>query len=64
MDRFEVRTKIEKDLQEAGLLEKTEPYTNKVAFRNAPTSDRAQTVDAVVSENGSTCQTGLGSSRK
>lgn len=32
MDRFEVRKKIEKDLQEAGLLEKTEPYTNKVGF--------------------------------
>lgn len=32
MDRFEVRRKIEKDLQEAGLLEKTEPYTNKVGF--------------------------------
>jgi len=30
MDRFEVRKQIEKDLEAAGLLEKTEPYTNKV----------------------------------
>ena len=32
MDRFEVRTQIEKDLEAAGLLEKTEAYTNKVGF--------------------------------
>ncbi|MDR0559877.1 MAG: valine--tRNA ligase [Prevotellaceae bacterium] len=32
MDRFEARKKIELDLQEAGLLEKAEPYTNKVGF--------------------------------
>lgn len=32
MDRFEVRKRIEKDLEAAGLLEKTEPYTNKVGF--------------------------------
>lgn len=32
MDRFEVRKQIEKDLEEAGLLEKVEPYTNKVGF--------------------------------
>ena len=32
MDRFEVRAKIEKDLEIAGLLEKSEPYTNKVGF--------------------------------
>ena len=32
MDRFDVRKQIEKDLEEAGLLEKTEPYTNKVGF--------------------------------
>lgn len=32
MDRFEVRAKIEKDLEAAGLLEKIEPYTNKVGF--------------------------------
>jgi valyl-tRNA synthetase len=31
-DRFEVRKQIEKDLQAAGLLEKVEPYTNKVGF--------------------------------
>lgn len=30
MDRFDVRKKIEKDLEGAGLLEKTEVYTNKV----------------------------------
>ncbi len=30
MDRFEVRRTIEKDLAEAGLLEKVEPYVNKV----------------------------------
>ena len=30
MDRFAVRKQIEKDLAEAGLLEKTEDYTNKV----------------------------------
>lgn len=30
MDRFDVRKRIEKDLQEAGLLERTEPYVNKV----------------------------------
>ena len=32
MDRFEVRRQIEKDLDEAGLLEKVEAYTNKVGF--------------------------------
>ena len=32
MDRFEVRKQIEKDLQSAGLLEKVEPYVNKVGF--------------------------------
>ena len=32
MDRFDVREKIEADLQAAGLLEKVEPYTNKVGF--------------------------------
>lgn len=32
MDRFEVRKQIEKDLEEAGLLEKVEPYANKVGF--------------------------------
>ena len=32
MDRFDVRTKIVKDLAEAGLLEKVEPYTNKVGY--------------------------------
>ncbi|MGI6073608.1 MAG: valine--tRNA ligase [Fermentimonas sp.] len=31
-DRFEVRKQIEKDLDEAGLLEKSEAYTNKVGF--------------------------------
>ena len=30
MDRFDVRRQIEKDLQDAGLMEKVEPYTNKV----------------------------------
>lgn len=32
MDRFAVRTQIEKDLKAAGLMEKMEPYTNKVGF--------------------------------
>ena len=32
MDRFEVRSQIEKDLEAAGLLEKMEAYTNKVGF--------------------------------
>ena len=32
MDRFDVRKQIEKDLQNAGLLEKIEAYTNKVGF--------------------------------
>ncbi|MDO9154260.1 MAG: valine--tRNA ligase [Paludibacter sp.] len=32
MDRFDVRKQIEKDLEAAGLLEKTEPYINKVGF--------------------------------
>jgi valyl-tRNA synthetase len=32
MDRFDVRKQIEKDLKEAGLLEKVEDYTNKVGF--------------------------------
>src|SRR5574344_1419481 len=32
MDRFDVRKEIEKDLEAAGLMEKTEPYTNKVGF--------------------------------
>ncbi|MDD2589757.1 MAG: valine--tRNA ligase [Fermentimonas sp.] len=32
MDRFDVRKQIEKDLEEAGLIEKIEPYTNKVGF--------------------------------
>ncbi|MDR1227275.1 MAG: valine--tRNA ligase [Prevotellaceae bacterium] len=31
-DRFDVRKQIEKDLAAAGLLEKVEPYTNKVGF--------------------------------
>ena len=31
-DRFEVRTLIEKELEENGLMEKTEPYTNSVGF--------------------------------
>ena len=30
MDRFDVRVQIEKDLETAGLMEKVEPYTNKV----------------------------------
>ena len=32
MDRFDVRRQIEKDLADAGLLEKVEAYTNKVGF--------------------------------
>lgn len=32
MDRFEVRKQIEKDLADAGLLEKIEDYTNNVGF--------------------------------
>ena len=32
MNRFDVRKQIEKDLDEAGLLEKVEAYTNKVGF--------------------------------
>ena len=32
MDRFDVRKQIEKDLQEADLLDKTEAYTNKVGY--------------------------------
>ena len=32
MDRFDVRKQIEKDLDVAGLLEKTEAYTNKVGY--------------------------------
>lgn len=32
MDRFDVRQQIEKDLIEAGLMEKVEPYSNKVGF--------------------------------
>jgi valyl-tRNA synthetase len=32
MDRFDARRQIEKDLQAANLLEKTEAYTNKVGF--------------------------------
>ena len=32
MDRFDVREQIAKDLETAGLLEKTEDYTNKVGF--------------------------------
>ncbi|GHT40019.1 hypothetical protein AGMMS49965_07610 [Bacteroidia bacterium] len=31
-DRFEVRKQIEKDLEAAGLMEKVEPYENKVGF--------------------------------
>ena len=31
-DRFDVRIQIEKDLEAAGLLEKTEAYTNKVGY--------------------------------
>jgi valyl-tRNA synthetase len=31
-DRFEVRRQIEKDLEEAGLMEKVEAYENKVGF--------------------------------
>lgn len=32
MDRFDVRKKIEKDLDELGLMEKVEAYTNKVGY--------------------------------
>ncbi|MDR2859567.1 MAG: valine--tRNA ligase [Mediterranea sp.] len=32
IDRFEVRKRIEQDLQAAGLLEKAEAYTNKVGY--------------------------------
>ncbi len=32
MDRFDVRKQIAKDLEEAGLMEKVEDYTNKVGF--------------------------------
>ncbi|MDU1906641.1 MAG: valine--tRNA ligase [Dysgonomonas sp.] len=32
MDRFDVRKKIEKDLEDLGLLDKVEPYTNKVGY--------------------------------
>ncbi|NDV69323.1 valine--tRNA ligase [Dysgonomonas sp. 25] len=32
MDRFDVRKKIEGDLESAGLMEKVEAYTNKVGF--------------------------------
>ena len=32
MNRFDVRTQIEKDLEAAGMLEKTEAYTNNVGF--------------------------------
>lgn len=32
MDRFDVRKKIEKDLEVAGLMEKVEAYTNKVGY--------------------------------
>ncbi len=32
MDRFDVRKQIEKDLEDAGLLEKVEAYTNKVGY--------------------------------
>lgn len=32
MDRFDVRKKIEKDLTDLGLMEKTEAYTNKVGY--------------------------------
>ena len=32
MDRMDVRKQIEKDLEQAGLLEKVENYTNKVGF--------------------------------
>lgn len=39
MDRFDVRHKIEHDLAEAGLMEKVEPYTNKVG-----TSERSGAV--------------------
>ena len=34
-DRFDVRRQIEKDLDAAGLLEKTEDYTNNWAIRSA-----------------------------
>lgn len=39
MDRFEVRSQIERDLSDAGLLEKVEDYTNKVG-----TSERSGAV--------------------
>lgn len=32
MDRFDVRKQIEKDLEEVGLMEKIEAYTNKVGY--------------------------------
>ena len=43
MDRFEVRKQIEKDLEAAGLLEKTEAYTNKVGH--------SERTDAVIEPN-------------
>ncbi len=36
MDRFAARTQIEKDLEAAGLMEKTEPYTNRLDSRSGP----------------------------
>jgi valyl-tRNA synthetase len=32
MDRFDVRRQMERDLEEAGLMEKVEPYVNKVGY--------------------------------
>ena len=53
MDRFDVRKQIEKDLAAAGLLEKTEEYTNNVGYsERTRRGHRAEALDAVVPLDG------------
>ena len=53
MDRFDVRKQIEKDLEAAGLLEKTEAYTNKVGYlRTYQRGHRTEVVYAMVPQDG------------
>ena len=52
MDRFACRKQIVKDLEEAGLIEKIEDYTNKVGQRAHRRRHRAQAQRPVVPQDG------------
>lgn len=53
MERFALRKQIEKDLDAAGLLEKTEDYTNNVGYsERTGVAIRPKALDAVVPLDG------------